>query len=917
MRTLVLFFLLLFFSACGGSTNSRGDTSLSGQVQETNDQNTSSNIVTENRSSPNEVLVEEESLLNSDDTQEGNSEIISNNPNQEEEGIETTPEIGEKKNYFGKAQLGVLSKATVKLYELKGLERKLLASTITSEGDSIESIGNFNLYLEKLEDNKLYLYEVSGGEDFDVNDDGVIDETPTVNKGTFHLLVLGSHIKALEEAKVTGISEVIYQKLLASLALSIVDIVELMESMVKEVIKEDINGDGFVGIEDILKFDPVEDNPKLQERYQQSITMIIDDILNNQRSDFTAPIFSDSDIDIKVNENLTLVHTLNVVDESNISISLTGIDATKFTYNKDTKELFFVSKADFENPLDSNGDNLFELTLHAVDGYFNSSSQALTIEVLDVNETIPEVPELSDSNFSIIENSDLGILLGTIVIEKVGTTEISKYILSGEDAKSFSISEEGQLFAQEIFDFETKKSYYFQVEAVNSIGTSNVANIYVNINNAPDIKPVVAKTILSTNENQPIGTVLGSLNVWDIGDSNITQYTLYGDNSSDFGVTSEGQLKTLRYLDYESVDMYELEYTAHNGTGESDRAILSIRVNNVYENSGSDYPKTESGIQSALDNADYAFVLTQLLNNRGNYSTLDDDEVNVNIAAAYIGSSGYTAFDILGAMNDGNSSSFNDFVDNITEENNAVETINQLKEADTYYSKVVEGLDCTDTSNLTEIEKNSCYNLGLVRLTSLTNSVKLLFGGEEETVEKWANGVTPNSDDDFNGNGVLDNAEASACAVVYANNPNDSCQDGTFYAYKGKIPFSKNGQDYNLTLLEIDVGNAINGYQSFYQFVSSDPNNNTPILTSGVCDVNFNTSSASVNGTTLFPCPTIDKSGNAMGIKENLEQVANVQDLFPEGDQTKTTIESYLTNITGSSDGTIGLDNLSTYLRSN
>jgi len=289
----------------------------------------------------------------------------------------------------------------------------------------------------------------------------------------------------------------------------------------------------------------------------------------------------------------------------------------------------------------------------------------------------------------------------------------------------------------------------------------------------------------------------------------------------------------------------------------------------------------------------------------------------MNIAAAYVGSSGYTVFDILGAMSNGNTNSFNDFVNNITKENNAVETISQLQEADTYYSKVTEGLDCTNTGNLTEVEKNSCYNLGLVRLSSLTNSVKLLFGGEEETVQKWASGVQPNSADDFNGNGVLDNAEASACAIIYASNSQDNCQNGTLASYKGKVTFNKNGKSHDLTLIEVDVGNASNGYQSFYQFVSRDTNNRTPILTSGTCDVNFNVSAGSPNGTSLFPCPTLDKAGEVMGIKQNLEQAANVQDLFPDGDQTKTTIESYLSNITGSSDGTIGLDNLSTYLKRN
>ncbi|CAA6819002.1 MAG: Unknown protein, partial [uncultured Sulfurovum sp.] len=112
-----------------------------------------------------------------------------------------------------------------------------------------------------------------------------------------------------------------------------------------------------------------------------------------------------------------------------------------------------------------------------------------------------------------------------------------------------------------------------------------------------------------------------------------------------------------------------------------------------------------------------------------------------------------------------------------------------------------------------------------------------------------------------------------------------------------------------------DVGNSTNGYQSFYQFISSNANNNTPILTSGTCTKTFTKTSQLADGINYFPCPTLDSNAEVMGIKQSLENVANIQNLFPNGNETKTTIENYLTNITGSKSGTIGLDNLSVYLR--
>ena len=918
MNKLYLISLLFIFLGCGKNnpsstqqTDSNQSTIVHNDAEGRDDSNsqTTNTHVDDNNSQTTDTHVDNSNSQTIDThLDDNNSEVIDNNSEDDTNTIQESKKTG-------KAQLGVLSKASVKLYELNGEERKLLTTEQTTNGESIETIGNFNLHLEKLADNKLYLYEIYAGEDYDVDDDGVIDENPTKNSGIFHLLALGSHIKAVKELKVTIISEIIFQKLYSSLTLTSNEIIEKMKLLSKEIIAEDINSDGFIGIEDILKYNPINDKSKLQEAYKKSLSTLINDILNNKASDFDAPIFKGIPSTIAINENLTFIGKIEINDASKITVSLLGEDANKLNYNPSTQELSFKTLADFEMPQDSNGDNIFEVTLEATDSYFNKSSRSLSIEVLDINETIPKPPSLKDSNLSLNENNDTGTLIGSISIEHQGTSTIDSFKLIGEDAQFFEVNKKGEIFSKEIFDFETKERYSLKVEARNKIGKSNQVSLIIKIKDIPDIKPTVQNITISISENRPIGTLIGRANIINSGDSEITDILITGYGHERFQITPNGDIYVESYLDYESFNLYYLQYRAVNKAGEGETANLTVRVTNLFENSGSDYPRTEDGIQTALDNSDYSFVLNQLLNNRDNYSGLDDDTVNMNIAGAYVGSSGYTIYDITGAMEDENNNSFNNFVNDITKNNDSVATINQLKQADTYYNNIVQGIDCNSTT-ITQIQKDSCYNLGLVRLTSLTNSVKLLFGGDSSTVEKWAEGVDVNSSDDLNGNGVLDTSEASACAVVYANNPDDQCQSGTIYSYRGGVEFNNNGNEYNLTLIEVDVGNSTNGYHNFYQFVSSNPNNNTPILTSGVCDRNFNrTTTNSVDGVNYFPCPASDSSGEVMGIKEQIEGVANIQSLFPDGDETKNTIQSYLTNITGSSNGTIGLDNLSTYLR--
>ena len=584
MKRLYIFFILLFLVGCGSDNKNRT----------INEQN-SSNILT-----------------NTTNDKNSSSTISTNNL------------INDKNiTKIGKAQLGVISNGTVKLYELSGANKKLLATEKTTVGNRIDEIGNFNLNIEKLNDDKYYLYEVSGGKDYDIEDDGIVNSIPKSNKGIFHLIAKGRSIKKANNIYITIVSEIIYQKILPYLDNS--DIENRLNSLSMEIIDKDITRDNTIDFFDIISYNPITNRDNLNTYYKNSIFSMINNILNGQ-------------------------------------------------------------KYDFEDSIDD---------------------------------------------------------------------------------------------------------YYVSI------------------------------------------------------------------------------------------------------------------------------PTTEAEIQKRLDSGDYAYVLNQLLNNRSAYSDMSDDEVNMNIASAYIGQSGYTVFDITSAMAKSDSNhSLNSFVLDTTKDNNPLSAIENLEKAQEYYNSVIDGVDCNDT-NLTKEQKDSCFNLGLVKLTYLSNSVKMLFHNDEELVKNWANGVDINSTDDLNGNGVPDKSDSSACAIVYANNPMDNCRDGSMATYRKRVTFNRLGKEYNLTMIDVDVGNSALGFKTFNELVTHKDNNNSAILTDGICDLNFNKSTThDIDGVTYLTCPVIDKNGTIMNIADSLTNTSNIQNLFPSGSDSKTTAENYIKNITGSKDGVIDQNNLSTYLQS-
>ncbi len=109
--------------------------------------------------------------------------------------------------------LGNLGGADIKIYELDsdGL-KKLLFQERSSQGDELSEIGKFNSHASELGDSEYYLYEVEGGEDWDYDDDGIKDDTPTENRGRFYALLRGATIKSLgENFTISYMSDLLYR----------------------------------------------------------------------------------------------------------------------------------------------------------------------------------------------------------------------------------------------------------------------------------------------------------------------------------------------------------------------------------------------------------------------------------------------------------------------------------------------------------------------------------------------------------------------------------------------------------------------------------------------------------------------------------------------------------------------------------
>jgi len=168
----------------------------------------------------------------------------------------------EDSGQIGKAQMGRLKGATVKLFKLadnKSLE--LVTTETTKSVGSLNQIGNFDLHTELLEDQSYYVYEVSGGVDIDCDDNGIQDETETPNHGVLHLISKGIWLKNTnQKIRITPLSEMLYSYIERD---GFVDIEHSLKKYAQILLKKSLDNNEEVDAKDIFVFNPSQDKKAL------------------------------------------------------------------------------------------------------------------------------------------------------------------------------------------------------------------------------------------------------------------------------------------------------------------------------------------------------------------------------------------------------------------------------------------------------------------------------------------------------------------------------------------------------------------------------------------------------------------------------------------------------------------------------
>ncbi|CAB1435689.1 unnamed protein product [Pleuronectes platessa] len=232
-----------------------------------------------------------------------------------------------------------------------------------------------------------------------------------------------------------------------------------------------------------------------------------------------------------------------------------------------------------------------------------SDNETMTLELLDVNDNVPQFPQ-SFNTIRVMENNAPGALLSSLTAFDPDLHEnqyLVYFILEKEIANTsmsmlFSINpENGNLYALKTFDYEIEKEFLFHIEARDSGSPPLSSNVTVHIvivdqnDNAPVIvspwrahgSVVEEKIPRSTDKGSLVSKVI-ALDTDSVHNSRITYQFLQVTDATLFSLDQyNGEIRTMRMFSYRDPRHQRLVVVAKDNGEPALSATVTIKLSTV------------------------------------------------------------------------------------------------------------------------------------------------------------------------------------------------------------------------------------------------------------------------------------------------------------------------------------------------
>lgn len=281
-----------------------------------------------------------------------------------------------------------------------------------------------------------------------------------------------------------------------------------------------------------------------------------------------------------------IAYTLTVTDEEGENIDIVLIQ-TPDVYNFEMRndgEITFRSPPDFENPLDSDQDNNYEITMLVRDGTYDVYVD-IVITVTDVEETPPVISSASSVSY---EEHTTGVVF---IASATGTQSGLTFSLGRDNDESHFRLSDNEVFFIESPDYENPgdkdgNNQYIVELVANNVAGNQSKMIVVTVININDVAPRIVSDItveFAEDQTEPAYTVL----VTDVDSESFT-YQMISDYDADLFEIDGARISFKTPPDFEMPNdnnednVYILEISVSDGLY-SDTKLIAIRVTDAEE----------------------------------------------------------------------------------------------------------------------------------------------------------------------------------------------------------------------------------------------------------------------------------------------------------------------------------------------
>ncbi|XP_055081020.1 protocadherin beta-16-like [Periophthalmus magnuspinnatus] len=335
---------------------------------------------------------------------------------------------------------------------------------------------------------------------------------------------------------------------------------------------------------------------------QCTVKVIVEDMNDNHPEisikSFQSPVGEDIEVDTVI--AVVSVSDKDSGDNGEVDLHIPRHMPFKLRQSSDNYYELVVSE-----PLDREKVPEYEITFTVTDRGSPplSDNETMTLELLDVNDNVPQFPQ-SFYTIRVPENNAPGALLGSLTAFDPDLHEnqyLVYFILEKEVANTsmsmlFSINpENGNLYALKTFDYEIEKEFLFHIEARDSGSPPLSSNVTVHIiimdqnDNAPVIvspwrahgSVVEEKIPRSTDKGSLVAKVI-ALDTDSVHNSRITYQFLQVTDATLFSLDQyNGEIRTMRMFSYRDPRHQQLVVVAKDNGQPSLSATVTIKLSTV------------------------------------------------------------------------------------------------------------------------------------------------------------------------------------------------------------------------------------------------------------------------------------------------------------------------------------------------